>query len=259
MQMYLASIENKLNLVEKIGHIKYGLISYYYLDKKDDTNLHFLLDHVDKLLIDSGAHSFQHGKKVNFLEFTRQYSEFIKRNTNNPKIEGFFEMDIDNIEGYEKVLEYRAILEAVSDKIIPVWHPNRGVDDFIEMCKKYSGKRIAIGGFNNIDILDHQYNLFLNTAHKYSCKVHILGMTKLDFINKELNLGLEDSFDSNTWLRGGIFGTIFLPKNGVAIKRIYGIQGLREKGLDNSMHKFNLYTFTMVQRNMDKIDRSIEV
>ena len=76
-------------------------------------------------------------------------------------------------------MEYRKILESVSDKIIPVWHNNRGVEDFIEMCKKYKGKKIAITGFANNDIKDSQYSLFINTAHKYGCKIHILGLYHL--------------------------------------------------------------------------------
>lgn len=257
MKMYLASMENQVPLLTKMGHVKYVLLSYFYLNKKSD-NLEQILEKVDKVLIDSGAFSFQRGTKVDYDQYTFEYMQFIKKYANHPKIEGFFEMDIDKIVGYEKVLHYRKVLESVSDKIIPVWHSNRGVDEFIKMCKQYSGKRVAITGFINGDVVDSQYNLFLNTAHKYGCTMHILGMTRLDFM-KELNLGENDSFDSNTWLRGGIFGTIFLPKNGTAIKRIYAYQGLREKYLDLAMHKFNLCTFAMVQENIDTIDQSVEI
>ena len=42
-------------------------------------------------------------------------------------------MDVDNIIGYEKVLELRKILLEATDKIIPVWHKNRGIDEFKKM------------------------------------------------------------------------------------------------------------------------------
>ena len=148
MKVYLAATEmsEKLLNLRPDDDLSFGLASYYYL--RDDSQLQLILSKIkESLLIDSGAHSFQHGKKVDFLEYTKKYADFIKKHTNNNKIEGFFEMDIDNVVGYEKVLEYRKILESVSDKIIPVWHNNRGVDDFIEMCKKYKGKKIAITGF----------------------------------------------------------------------------------------------------------------
>ena len=40
------------------------------------------------------------------------------------------------------ILPYREpkILESVTDKIIPVWHKNRGVEDFKKMCRDYQGK-----------------------------------------------------------------------------------------------------------------------
>ena len=49
---------------------------------------------------------------------------------------------------------------SVSDKIIPVWHRNRGIEDFRRMCEKYSGKIVAITGFKN-DICENQFLMFL--------------------------------------------------------------------------------------------------
>ena len=205
--------------------MNFGLVSYCYL--RNQQQLEEILSKINiSLLIDSGAHSFQHGKKVDFLDYTKKYAEFIKRNTDNPKIEGFFEMDIDNVVGYEKVLEYRKILEEVSDKIIPVWHNNRGVEDFVDMCKKYTGKKIAITGFANNDIKDSQYNLFINTAHKYGCKIHILGLTRYELI-KDLNLGKDDSVDSSSWKQTAIFGGVNLPLTDKTIYKLSALEGLK--------------------------------
>jgi len=210
MQLYLATMENNGDKVTG-GNCEYGLMSFFYL-KNNQVKFDEMSKKLNHILVDSGAHSFQHGLKVDWESYTRDYADFISRNTNNPKIEGFFEMDVDNVIGYDRVLELRAILESVSDKIIPVWHRNRGVTDFIEMCKKYSGKRIAITGFRNNDILDSQYNLFINTAHKYGCKVHVLGMTRVYLLN-ELNLGLEDSFDSSSWIMLSAYAKLSIQYN----------------------------------------------
>jgi hypothetical protein len=102
------------------------------------------------------------------------------------------------------VLELRKILESVSDKIIPVWHKNRGVQDFKDMCKKYAGKVVAITGFKNEDIQDHQYLMFLKYAKKYNCKVHCLGMTR----RKILDVVPFDYVDSSSWKQSGIYGRI---------------------------------------------------
>ena len=127
--------------VEKGLKMKWNLMSYYYIQKQRE-----LADYIKKnselILIDSGAHSFQKGKKVDWVQYTKEYAKFI-REFDEPKVLGYFEMDVDNIIGYEKVLELRKILETVSNKIIPVWHKNRGVDDFKKMCQQYSGKLIC--------------------------------------------------------------------------------------------------------------------
>lgn len=205
MWYFMAGMEQHYTQISG-KNCEFGLLSYYALSIKKWPSI---LEKVNHLLIDSGAYSFQRGKAVNFDEFLYNYKKFIKENTSNSKIVGFFELDIDNIVGYDKVLEYRKELELVSDKIIPVWHGNRGIPDYIEMCKKYSGKRIAVTALGE-DIDRIQYNLFINAAHKYGCKIHILGMTNKELI-KSLNLGLEDSFDSVSWALASAFSNVNLP------------------------------------------------
>lgn len=113
-------------------------------------------------------------------------------------------MDVDNIIGYDKVLQLRKKLEKVSDKIIPVWHKNRGIEDFKKMCQDYKGKIIAITGFKNEDIKDEQYLMFLKYAKKYGCKVHCLGMTR----QKVLEKVPFDYCDSSSWVQSSIYGRI---------------------------------------------------
>jgi hypothetical protein len=46
------------------NYIKYGLVSFYYLKgKKAEKKMKLILSKCKYLLVDSGAHSFQHGKK----------------------------------------------------------------------------------------------------------------------------------------------------------------------------------------------------
>lgn len=183
-----------------IPKYKWNLVSFYYL--KQDI-FQKILDKSDLIMVDSGAHSFQKGTRVDWIEYTKKYAQFIKENDCD-KIVGYFEMDVDNIVGYEKVLEMRAILEEVSDKIIPVWHKNRGIAEYKKMCRDYSGKVIAITGFKNEDIQDHQYMMFLKEARKYNCKVHCLGMTR----KKVLDSVPFDFVDSSSWKQQAIYGRI---------------------------------------------------
>ena len=123
-------------------------------------------------------------------------------------------MDVDNIIGYDNVLQLRKMLESVSSKIIPVWHKNRGIEEYKKMCKDYSGKIIAITGFKNEDIKDEQYLMFLKYAKKYNCKVHCLGMTRKKILDKVPF----DYVDSSSWLQNAVYG-VFI--NGGKVTREY--------------------------------------
>jgi hypothetical protein len=203
VKVFLSGLEASGEFEEinkRIPKYKYILCSFYYL--RQDVFEKILLKS-DLMLIDSGAHSFQKGKKVDWLDYTRKYAQWIKENDCD-KILGYFEMDVDNVIGYERVLELRKILESVTDKIIPVWHKNRGVDEFKKMCMQYSGRIIAITGFKNEDIRDEQYLMFLKYAKKHNCKVHCLGMTR----KKILDTVPFDFVDSSSWKQASIFGRI---------------------------------------------------
>ena len=207
MKIFLSAVENQnivQTLVKEGTKMKYNLMSFFYIRASKKSELaKFVRDNSEEVLIDSGAHSFQKGVKVDWVEYTKQYAQFIKE-FDRPNVVGYFEMDVDNIIGYDKVLELRKILENVSNKIIPVWHKNRGIQDFKDMCKKYAGKVIAITGFKNEDIKDEQYMMFLKYAKKYNCKVHCLGMTRKKILDKVPF----DYADSSSWLQNGVYGTI---------------------------------------------------
>ena len=164
MWYFMAGMESSSNYISD-GKCDFGLMTFLGLRKQSNFDkIQHLFEHI---LIDSGAYSFHHGATTaSFDEYLNSYIEFVKNNTNNPKIIGFFELDIDSSVGYEKVLEYRRRLEEVSDKIIPVWHQNRGISEYIKMCKEYSGKRVAVACVGWRDMYPEQLNLFINTAHK---------------------------------------------------------------------------------------------
>lgn len=201
--MFLSGLESSEKtivdpMIANGERVDYILTSYYYIRKKDGLLDKFKMI-ADEILIDSGAHSFQKGAKVDWLSYTQEYAAFIKQN-DCPQILGFFEMDVDNILGYDKVLQLRAILESVSHKIIPVWHKNRGVDEFKKMCREYDFGSIT--GFKNEEVQDHQYLMFLKYANKHNCKIHCLGMTR----TKIMETVPFYSVDSSTWKQAGNFG-----------------------------------------------------
>lgn len=254
MWYFMAGMEQHYKQISGIN-CDFGLLTFLGIAKQEKFDE--LSEYLNHILVDSGAYTFQRSKSVDFDMYVERYYNFIKDNTNNPKIVGFFEMDIDNVIGYDKVLEYRKKLEEVSDKIIPVWHGNRGITDYIEMCKKYSGKRVAITALGE-DIDISQYNLFINTAHKYNCKIHILGMTNKELI-KSLNLGLEDSFDSVSWALSSAFSNVRLNlrnEETFAIESFFS----RLPGVSSPyMNVINYLSHRKIQEYYKNIDQSINV
>lgn len=202
MKIFLSSLENNTARIAKLAPMHYNLISYYY-GRGHEQRVGEIIRNSELILIDSGAHTFQKGTHVDWEHYTRQYAEWIQAHDCG-KILGYFEMDVDNVIGYERVLQLRSILEQVSGKIIPVWHKNRGIAEFQRMCRQYSGKIVAITGFRNEDIRDGQYADFLRYAWAQGCRVHCLGMTR----KKILDRVPFDYVDSSTWTQHVLYGRL---------------------------------------------------
>ena len=210
MRIFLSALENNAkNTLDKClkEHITipFGLVSYYYISQSEVNYQNFkkALKVCDYLLVDSGAHSFQSGKRVNWEEYTKKYAKFIRENDCD-KILGWFEMDVDMVIGYEKVLSLRSILNQSTKKIIPVWHKNRGIDEFKRMCHETKGEIVAVTGFKNEDIQDDQYAPFLKYAWKCGKKLHCLGMTR----QKVMDRVPFDYVDSSSWKLSATFGSL---------------------------------------------------
>lgn len=206
LEQVTSTLDNGQDFIDVIKSnkipLKWCLISYLYSSTKKGRELaEKVRDNCEEVLVDSGAHTFRHGAKKDFLEYTKQYAEFIKE-FDRPNVIGYFEMDIDNVIGYDEVKKLRKKLEQVTDKIIPVWHRNRGIKEFKEMCQEYSGKLVAITGFAGAEIKDEQYIMFMKIAKKYNCKVHCLGMTR----QKVLDKVPFDYVDSSSWKQTMIYG-----------------------------------------------------
>lgn len=156
-------------------------------------------------MLDSGAFTFfSAGGGVKWDDYIKQYAAFINRN----KVKNYFELDIDKLIGYEKVLYYRAKLEDMTGKpCIPVWHKSRGRDEFIKICEQYD--YVSIGGIASREITQKEYKYlpyFINTAHEHGAKIHGLGFTNVQGLRRFRF----DSVDSTSWLSGGRYGTVYI-------------------------------------------------
>lgn len=178
------------------------LQSFYYCD---DFTVNMILPQCKNFMLDSGAFTFfSTGENTDWNAYIKKYADFINKN----KIDLFFELDIDCLIGYDKVLYYRKKLEDLTGKpCIPVWHISRGKDEFIKMCEQYD--YVAFGGLNTDGIprkkIVEYMPWFVKTAHKYGAKIHGLGFTSL----KDLPNIHFDSVDSTAWVSGNRFGSVY--------------------------------------------------
>lgn len=210
MNLYLAGCPHSRNEIIKdnilnnktISLKPYILESFYYANKETES----LLSHFGDFLLDSGAFTFMQAnanQKIEWESYIEKYADFINRND----VKKFFELDIDSVVGYKKVLQLRKKLENLTNKqCIPVWHKSRGKDEFLRMCDSYP--YVALGGIAIKEISSKEYKYFpwfINEAHKRKTKIHGLGFTNLEGIKKYHF----DSVDSTSWISGNRFGKIY--------------------------------------------------
>ena len=96
MKIFLSALESNPNFLspdcwlnrldEMPFRLKWNLCSFFYLlrGKQCRERAKIILNNSELVLIDSGAHSFQKGARVDWKQYTEQYAEFIKQN--NPQI-----------------------------------------------------------------------------------------------------------------------------------------------------------------------------
>lgn len=201
MKVFLASTGDRLALNE-VYQSPYILESFAYFKEQQKKQLQT----AKMFLLDSGAFTFMNSQKdgkANFDSYLERYIQFINEND----IKYFFELDIDVIVGYEKVKEYRRILERKTGKrCIPVWHKSRGLEDYKATAKDYD--YMAIGGIVTREIKKSDYDVFiplLKIAKANGCKVHGLGFTNTELLHKYKF----DSVDSTSWKSGARFATAY--------------------------------------------------
>lgn len=227
MKLFLAGLESSYSWLP-LQETKYVLSSYAYIKKGLAENIHKW----DMFLLDSGAFTFRKKSgNVDWNKYIDGYINFI----NEYNVNYFFELDIDNIVGYENVLTLRKRLEQGTGKqCIPVWHRTRGTENYIELCKTYD--YIALGSSTkykqkeNIKLLQY----LLRVARQNDCKVHGLGFTAK--VIKQYDFY---SVDSTTW-DGYRYGTLYRYDNG-DIKMIKPQKG---KGLIRDYRIVTLNNFT---------------
>ena len=224
---------------EELSNSKCILTSFYYFRDK-------LPFDVDLHLVDSGAFTFfSSKKKIDIDQYLTEYIEYI----NKYDIKYFFELDIDVLVGYDKVLELRERLEReTGKKCIPVWHMSRGKDEFIKMIKEYDYASIG-GVVNKESIVNHKdkFHLLNKLARKHGCKLHGLGVTDANVENYGFY-----SVDSTSWNSGTRFGK-FMKFEQNKIKHIKRKEGTRLISY-HELNKLNIMQWLKFQKYLARND-----
>ena len=201
------AISNDKKFIDKLieNKIKSNILIAYSKNLKTLKKIEKISNNI---LIDSGVFSILNNNKKNidFDEYKNNYIKFIKKNDNN-NINGFFELDLGALIPYTLVKQYREELFDSTDKIIPIWHSYLGIEEYKNLCNDYN--YIGIGGIALKQIKLNKLPPLLKYAHNHGTKIHALGLTTINYLNKYPF----DSVDSTTYSQAR-FGKTLLTKNG---------------------------------------------
>lgn len=220
MRIYLAGEAYGKSVFEHYEHDFNRLASFFYVNHTT-----WQQENVGKYknyILDSGAFTFiQNASKAGDIDsYVDKYIDFV----NAHAIDLFFEMDVDSVLGYNKVKELRKRIEKGTGKpVIPVFHFERGIDDFIAMCKEYKYISIGTSKFSKSD--HRMYLAFVMAAQKYNCKVHGLGVTGMTVLSKVPFY----SVDSSSWTSGNRYRGMyhFNGKKLILISASNKLKGMR--------------------------------
>ena len=216
--LFLSGVEPIENFNVASSITKNVLLSYYYIRRRGLGEIEERLKKHRgmKILIDSGAFTFfkdpKYAKKT--LEWWEKYIEnyvdFIK--THREYIFACVELDIDSLVGSEKVQEWREKyfypLEQEGINVIYLYHLDKDLDYFKEMCRKH-----AYVGFSYVElkrelqeqpIVDSMVAQLFEIAKQYKTAIHGFAITSNRLL---LNYPFL-SADSTSYLTGSQFGTI---------------------------------------------------
>lgn len=164
-------------------------------------------------MLDSGAFTFMNsGKKVHWKTYVDEYIAFI----NKYDIQYFIELDLYGVLGVETTEKIRRYIEHYTGKKpIPVYHGTMPVSYFRKLCQEYP--YVAISATGTLESSKWTRNKqalkqIIKIGHSYGTKLHGLGYSRLENINKPDVLF--DSVDSTSWLSGCRFGTWYDLKHG---------------------------------------------
>lgn len=218
MRLYLAALDGQPAITDDMGELvrgRYVLCTHAYFSKNlTPYDRRAIAANAADLMMDSGAYTVNR-KKEAFSEgmpFWERWCDEYADEVLEHDVTHFFEMDLDAILPYADILRLRERMEARTGRqCIPVWHVQRGLDGWKELCSA-GYPVIAIGGRAGYRTSDGTTDIdrdilpgLVRMAHRAGCKVHLLGTADA----RNMREVRADSSDTASWnISASQFGKI---------------------------------------------------
>lgn len=216
--------ETAIPLLER-AQVEAVMVSYMNLSKSPKLRRlcheHFHPDYhtgwVPRTYLDSGVFTFMRRAGVTyqnmqnvkqgpatwaeFRAFARTFIDYLKEEQD--LWDHIVELDVDELYGVEAADAFRVQLrKLVGDRLLPVWHAQRGPEGWTQMVKDFSYVCLSPSKvFNRKARSERLIEDMLKEAHAHDCSVHILGVEN----ERWFDLGA-DSFDASSWSSGVRWG-----------------------------------------------------
>ena len=223
MDIYCAGIEAIDKITRRVigeDRVRCAFASYYLLRKRGTNYMPFYRDHIQKLIVDSGAHSFfselsgmdtasvvrkKSRTEITPHEYWETYKAWLVEN--QLYLDYFAELDIGELVGQGTVEEWREELRdlGLMSKCITVYHPAvMDEERWLRMLDESESRYVALeglrGGKARFPYLDR-----VRQCYERGVRVHGFAMVK----NKWMNLVPFTSVDSISWKAGAMFGAVY--------------------------------------------------
>lgn len=211
IRVYFSGVEGQQHFQACMdAGVKHVLASYLYLEKTDPDLIRKRKEKNPdiRVMIDSGAHTFQSDKAkydswslTDFEDYIKRYVKWLK--ANKDVVECAVELDIDwnvgtnVVQGWQKKYFIPLLQDGLD--VIFVWHKQRGLEGWEEMCSDFSYVGLP-GEFSS----EADFNKYMTVAKRYTTKVHGFAATKQsDYRDWPWFSG-----DSTTWKSCERYGTL---------------------------------------------------
>lgn len=220
---YFSGVESQQHWQQCVSvDVRHVLMSYFqfYKGNQNIVKTRALAHPNVQFMIDSGAHTFITDspkfltwKQQDFEDYVAGYADWLK--ANRKYIRCAVEFDIDYclnvvlagntqstlgssiVESWQN--RYFKPLEKLGLEIIYVWHEERKLEGWEDMCQRHSYVGLP-GAFSK----NSDFNKYMTVAKRYSAKVHGFAATK----QKDFRDIHWYSVDSITWKTGEMYGTL---------------------------------------------------